>query len=158
MPQWLAVGSGLLQCFEPSLGWLENALGLDYNVLKPTFRDIDLVKKNLVELMPYLEESERPVITTAYANLLDLEGTLSVDFGTTLGLLTDKATRYSQQMQGKIARYPKKFKDIQEFAHCDWSDKVVGQEDDNMANDFGCHFELHLEPAIDISGSPIVQW
>merc|ERR550534_524173 len=60
--------------------------------------------------MPYLEESERPVITTAYANLLDLEGTLSVDFGTTLGLLTDKATRYSQQMQGKIARYPKKFK------------------------------------------------
>merc|ERR1711953_1449361 len=66
--------------------------------------------ENLVELMPYLEESERPVITTAYANLLDLEGTLSVDFGTTLGLLTDKATRYSQQMQGKIARYPKKFK------------------------------------------------
>merc|ERR1712165_533070 len=89
---------------------LENVLGLDYNVLEPTFRDIDLVKENLVELMPYLEESERPVITTAYANLLDLEGTLSVDFGTTLGLLTDKATRYSQQMQGKIARYPKKFK------------------------------------------------
>merc|ERR1712110_838389 len=89
---------------------LEHVLGLDYNVLEPTFRDIDLVKENLVELMPYLEESERPVITTAYANLLDLEGTLSVDFGTTLGLLTDKATRYSQQMQGKIARYPKKFK------------------------------------------------
>merc|ERR1712152_67036 len=89
---------------------LESVLGLDYNVLEPTFRDIDLVKENLVELMPYLEESERPVITTAYANLLDLEGTLSVDFGTTLGLLTDKATRYSQQMQGKIARYPKKFK------------------------------------------------
>merc|ERR1711899_5032 len=89
---------------------LENVLGLDYNVLEPTFRDIDLVKENLVELMPYLEESERPVITTAYANLLDLEGTLSVDFGTTLGLLTDKATRYSQQMQGKIARYPKKFR------------------------------------------------
>merc|ERR1712158_157318 len=59
---------------------LENVLGLDYNVLEPTFRDIDLVKENLVELMPYLEESERPVITTAYANLLDLEGTLSVDF------------------------------------------------------------------------------
>merc|ERR1712152_56220 len=67
---------------------LESVLGLDYNVLEPTFRDIDLVKENL----------------------LDLEGTLSVDFGTTLGLLTDKATRYSQQMQGKIARYPKKFK------------------------------------------------
>merc|ERR1712109_373221 len=81
---------------------LESVLGLDYNVLEPTFRDIDLVKENLVELMPYLEESERPVITTAYANLLD--------FGTTLGLHTDKATRYSQQMQGKIARYPKKFK------------------------------------------------
>merc|ERR1712012_1332711 len=67
---------------------LENVLGLDYNVLEPTFRDIDLVKDNL----------------------LDLEGTLSVDFGTTLGLVTDKANRYSQQMQGKIARYPKKFK------------------------------------------------
>merc|ERR1712209_107548 len=39
---------------------LESVLGLDYNVLEPTFRDIDLVKENLVELMPYLEESERP--------------------------------------------------------------------------------------------------
>merc|ERR1711963_1353 len=90
---------------------LENVLGLDYNVLEPTFRDIDLVKENL-------EEPERPVITTAYANLLDLEGTLSVDFGTTLGLLTDKATRYSQQMQGKIARYPKEIQiQYEDFEH-----------------------------------------
>merc|ERR1712165_65530 len=89
---------------------LENVLGLDYNVLEPTFRDIDLVKENLVELMPYLEEAERPVITTAYANLLDLEGTLTVDFGTTLGLLTEKATKYSKQMTGKIEKYPGRFK------------------------------------------------
>merc|ERR1719367_731209 len=89
---------------------LEDVLGLDYDVLETTFRDLDLMKERLVELMPYLEEAERPVITTAYANLLDLEGTLTVDFGTTLGLLTDKATRYGQEMQGKIARYPKKFK------------------------------------------------
>merc|ERR1719222_598106 len=93
-------------------GSLEGVLGLgrDYDALKPMIKDIDIMKERMVELMPYLEEAERPVITTAYANLLDLEGTLSVDFGTTLGLLTDKATRYSQQMQGKIARYPKKFK------------------------------------------------
>merc|ERR1719222_433811 len=93
-------------------GSLEGVLGLgrDYDALKPMIKDIDIMKERMVELMPYLEEAERPVITTAYANLLDLEGSLSVDFGTTLGLLTDKATRYSQQMQGKIARYPKKFK------------------------------------------------
>merc|ERR1711963_728488 len=74
-------------------------LGLDYDVLEPTMRDLDLMKERLVELMPYLEEAERPVITTAYANLLDLEGTLAVDFGTTLRLLTGKATRYSEEIQ-----------------------------------------------------------
>merc|ERR1712152_71937 len=91
-------------------GSLEAVLGLDYDVLEPTMRDLDLMKERLVELMPYLEEAERPVITTAYANLLDLEGTLAVDFGTTLRLLTGKATRDSEEMQSKIARYPKKFK------------------------------------------------
>merc|ERR1712038_785972 len=60
---------------------LEDVLDQDYGVLKPDmFRGIAFMKKSLVELMPYLEEAERPVITTAYANLLDLEGTLTVDF------------------------------------------------------------------------------
>merc|ERR1711963_503639 len=89
-------------------GSLEAVLGLDYDVLEPTMRDLDLMKERLVELMPYLEEAERPVITTAYAKLLDLEGTLKVDFGTTLGLLSEKATRYSPQMTSKIERYPEK--------------------------------------------------
>merc|ERR1719411_91363 len=74
------------------------------------FTDITFMKERLVELMPYLEEAERPVITKAYEYLLNLEGTLTVDFGTTLGLLTEKATKYSREMQGKIERYPGKFK------------------------------------------------
>ena len=90
---------------------LEAVLGLDYEVLRPDmFRDITFMKERLLELMSYLEAAERPVITTAYANLLDLEGTLTVDFGTTLGLLTEKATKYSKQMEGKIESYPGKFK------------------------------------------------
>ena len=48
----------------------------------------------------------------------------------------------------------KKFKDIQELAHCDWSDKVVGQEDDVLAS--GCYFELDLTPALDYSGLPMI--
>merc|ERR1712066_358367 len=80
-------------------GSLEGLLRLDYDVQEP-----------MVELMPYLEEAERPVIKKAYEYLLNLEGTLTVDFGTTLGLLTDKATKYSQEMQGKIEKYPGKFK------------------------------------------------
>merc|ERR1719510_2695714 len=89
---------------------LEGLLGLDYDLLEPMFTDITFMKESLVELMPYLEEAERPVITKAYEYLLNLEGTLTVDFGTTLGLLTDKTTTYSRQMQGKIQRYPGKFK------------------------------------------------
>merc|ERR1719340_254092 len=84
---------------------LKDAMALDYDVL-PMFKDITFMKESLVELMPYLEEAERPVITKAYEYLLNLEGTLTVDFGTTLGLLTDKTTIYSRQMQGKIQRYP----------------------------------------------------
>merc|ERR550525_1819474 len=68
---------------------LEDLLGLNYQVVNPMFRDIGIMKKRLVELMPYLEEAERPVITKAYAKLLDLEGTVQVNFGTPLGLLAD---------------------------------------------------------------------
>ena len=90
---------------------LDEVLGLDFEVVQPNmFQDIALMKERLVELMPYLEEAERPVITTAYANLLDLEGTLKVNFGTTLGLLTDKAIKYSQEMTDKIEKYPGKFR------------------------------------------------
>merc|ERR1719411_1535337 len=74
------------------------------------FSDITFMKETLVELMPYLEEAERPVIKKAYEYLLNLEGTLRGDFSTTLGLLTDKANKYSREMQGKIERYPGKFK------------------------------------------------
>merc|ERR1719411_380026 len=91
-------------------GSLEGLLRLDYDVREPMFSDITFMKERLVELMPYLEEAERPVIKKAYEYLLNLEGTLTVDFGTTLGLLTDKATKYSQEMQGKIEKYPGKFK------------------------------------------------
>jgi len=89
---------------------LENVLGLDYEGLRPMLRNIDVMKKRMVELMPHLEEAERPVITTAFAKLLDLEGTLKVDFGTTLGLLTDKTNRYGKQMTNKIKKYPGKLK------------------------------------------------
>merc|ERR1719242_2886524 len=88
---------------------LKEVLALDYDVL-PMFKDITFMKESLVELMPYLEEAERPVIKKAYEYLLNLEGTLTVDFRTMLGLLTDKATKYSREMQGKIERYPGKFK------------------------------------------------
>merc|ERR1711874_288150 len=91
-------------------GSLQGLLGLDYDVLKPILKDVDIMKERLVELMPYLEEAERPVITTAYASLLDLEGSLTVDFGTTMVLLSEKADRYSTQMKDKIDRYPGKFK------------------------------------------------
>merc|ERR1711953_924217 len=90
---------------------LDEVLGLDFEVVQPNmFQDITLMKERLLELMPYLAEAERPVITTAYANLLDLEGTLRVNFGTTLGLLTDKAIKYSQEMTDKIEKYPGKFR------------------------------------------------
>jgi len=98
------------QVLTAAAGSLEGLLRLDYDALVPMFTDITFMKERLVELMPYLEEAERPVIQKAYEYLLNLEGTLRVDFGTTLGLLTDKATKYSRQMQGKIERYPGKFK------------------------------------------------
>merc|ERR550517_2137312 len=79
---------------------LEDLLGLNYQVVDPMFQDIGIMKKRLVELMPYLEEAERPVITKAYAKLLDLEGTVKVDFGTPLGLLADKVTKESERMKG----------------------------------------------------------
>merc|ERR1719222_745295 len=93
-------------------GSLEGVLGLgrDYDALKPMIKDIDIMKERMVELMPYLEEAERPVITTAYASLLDLEGTLTVDFGTTLGLLSKNSDKYSKQMMNKIDQYPGKLK------------------------------------------------
>merc|ERR1719222_826504 len=93
-------------------GSLEGVLGLgrDYDALKPMIKDIDIMKERMVELMPYLEEAERPVITTAYASLLDLEGTLTVDFGTTLGLLSKNSEKYSKQMMNKIDQYPGKLK------------------------------------------------
>merc|ERR1711913_75471 len=88
---------------------LKESLALDYDVL-PMFKDITFMMESLVELMPYLEEAERPVITKAYEYLLNLERSLSLDFRTTLGLLKDKATKYGGDMQSKIQRYPKKLK------------------------------------------------
>merc|ERR1719189_2023636 len=88
---------------------LKEVLALDYDVL-PMFEDITFMKESLVELMPYLEEAERPVITKAYEYLLNLEGTLTVGFRTTLDLMKNKATRYDGDMQSKIQRYPKKLK------------------------------------------------
>merc|ERR1712218_482103 len=88
---------------------LKESLALDYDVL-PMFKDITFMMESLVELMPYLEEAERPVITKAYEYLLNLESSLSLDFRTTLGLLKDKATRYGGGMQSKIQKYPKKLK------------------------------------------------
>merc|ERR1712154_452031 len=88
---------------------LKEVLALDYDVL-PMFEDITFMKESLVELMPYLEEAERPVITKAYEYLLNLEGTLTVNFRTTLDLMKNKATRYGGGMQSKIQRYPKKLK------------------------------------------------
>merc|ERR1712203_297450 len=88
---------------------LKEVLALDYDVL-PMFEDITFMKESLVELMPYLEEAERPVITKAYEYLLNLEGTLTVNFRTTLDLMKNKATRYGGDMQSKIQRYPKKLK------------------------------------------------
>merc|ERR1711953_1141920 len=82
---------------------LKESLALDYDVL-PMFKDITFMMESLVELMPYLEEAERPVITKAYEYLLNL------DFRTTLGLLKDKATKYGGDMQSKIQKYPKKLK------------------------------------------------
>merc|ERR1712066_360194 len=82
-------------------GSLEGLLRLDYDVQEPMFSDITFMKERLGELMPYLEEAERPVIKKAYEYLLNLEGTLTVDFGTTLGLLTDKRCRArSRNIQG----------------------------------------------------------
>merc|ERR1712026_298007 len=88
---------------------LKDALALDYDVL-PMFKDITFMMESLVELMPYLEEAERPVITKAYEYLLNLESTLTLDFRTTLGFLKDKATKYGGDMQSKIQKYPKKLK------------------------------------------------
>merc|ERR1712226_1286875 len=88
---------------------LKEVLALDYDVL-PMFEDITFMKESLVELMPYLEEAERPVITKAYEYLLNLEGTLTVNFRATLDLMKNKATRYGGDMQSKIQRYPKKLK------------------------------------------------
>merc|ERR1719471_613382 len=89
---------------------VEDLLELDYQVVKPMFKDIGLMKARLVDLMPYLEEAERPVITKAYSKLLDLEGTVKVDFGTPLGLLAEKATKESRKMKDKIEKYPGKFR------------------------------------------------
>merc|ERR1712218_328331 len=88
---------------------LKESLALDYDVL-PMFKDITFMMESLVELMPYLEEAERPVITKAYEYLLNLESSLGLDFRTTLGLLKDKATKYGGDMQSKIQKYPKKLK------------------------------------------------
>merc|ERR1712154_492134 len=77
---------------------LKEVLALDYDVL-PMFEDITFMK-----------EAERPVITKAYEYLLNLEGTLTVNFRTTLDLMKNKATRYGGDMQSKIQRYPKKLK------------------------------------------------
>merc|ERR1712193_143464 len=88
---------------------LKESLALDYDLL-PMFKDITFMMESLVELMPYLEEAERPVITKAYEYLLNLEGTLTVGFRTTLGLMKNKATKYGGDMQSKIQRYPKKLK------------------------------------------------
>ena len=43
----------------------------------------------------------------------------------------------------------KKFKDIQEFIHCDWSDQFQGSLQ-------GCYFGLYLEPAL-IEGVPVIE-
>merc|ERR1711953_8252 len=88
---------------------LKDAMALDYDVL-PMFKDITLMMESLVDLMPYLEEAERPVISKAYEYLLNLESTLTVNFRTTLGLLKNKATKYAGDMQSKIQKYPKKLK------------------------------------------------
>merc|ERR1712038_1245570 len=92
------------QVLTKAAGSLEGLLGLDYDALEPMFTDITFMMERLVELMPYLEEAERPVITKAYEYLL------SLDFRTTLGLLKDKATKYGGDMQSKIQKYPKKLK------------------------------------------------
>ena len=76
---------------------LEDLLELDYQVVKPMFKDIGLMKAGLVDLMPYLEEAERPVITKAYSKLLDLEGTVKVDFGTPLGLLLKRQQKKARR-------------------------------------------------------------
>merc|ERR1712203_537504 len=81
---------------------LKEVLALDYDVL-PMFEDITFMKESL-------EEAERPVITKAYEYLLNLEGTLTVNFRTTLDLMKNRATRYGGDMQSKIQRYPKKLK------------------------------------------------
>merc|ERR1712241_200526 len=88
---------------------LKDAMALDYDVL-PMFKDITFMMESLVDLMPYLEEAERPVISKAYEYLLNLESTLTVNFRTTLGLLRNKATKYAGDMQSKIQKYPKKLK------------------------------------------------
>merc|ERR1712102_163035 len=88
---------------------LKDAMALDYDVL-PMFKDITFMLESLVDLMPYLEEAERPVISKAYEYLLNLESTLTVNFRTTLGLLKNKATKYAGDMQSKIQKYPKKLK------------------------------------------------
>merc|ERR1712154_532083 len=88
---------------------LKDAMALDYDVL-PMFKDITFMMESLVDLMPYLEEAERPVISKAYEYLLNLESTLTVNFRTTLGLLKNKATKYAGDMQSKIQKYPKKLK------------------------------------------------
>merc|ERR1719192_2412852 len=38
---------------------VEDLLELDYQVVKPMFKDIGLMKAGLVDLMPYLEEAEK---------------------------------------------------------------------------------------------------
>merc|ERR1712064_257267 len=98
------------QVVTDAAGSVKAALNLDYGVLKGMLKNITDMKENLVELMPYLEKAERPVITTAYAKLLDLEGTLKVDFSTTLELIISNVFKYSKQMISKIQVYPKKFK------------------------------------------------
>merc|ERR550539_1439507 len=69
------------QVLTTAAGSLEGLLGLDYDALEPMYKDITFMKERLVELMPYLEEAERPVIQKSYEYLLNLEGTLNVDLG-----------------------------------------------------------------------------
>jgi len=89
---------------------LKNVVDQENGKLDSVIESVDEIKQNIIFLMPHLEMKERPIITNAYARLLDIEKRIQTAIGGTLGNLANTISKNGNKMVGKFNSYPEKYR------------------------------------------------
>jgi len=84
---------------------IDSIVASDVFKLKPTLEKITAMNRNILILMPHLEEKDRPTVKLAYTNLLNLEDRLKNVFG-------PNAEQFSTSTSANSKRFAKKLDDI----------------------------------------------